>query len=116
MEKTTPIKIHISRDFSFAEFETVFDPVTGEGLPTFEDLARIFDRLPPKDCPPIGRNGLRETPGSAGRSAAREKLREERRKEPPATANQRRVLERYGEWREGMSKAEASEALRTLGF
>lgn len=116
MEVIMTIKIHISRDFSFAEFDAEFDPHTGEGLPTAEDLARIFDRLPAKDTQPIGANGLRPTPDTVRRQERREERRAESRKEPPATAAQRRTLERYGEWEEGMSKSEASAALTRLGF
>lgn len=116
MKNEIVIKIHVSRDFSFAEFDTLFDPATGEGLPTAEELARIFDRLPAKDTQPIGQNGLRETPDSAKRTASKRERREESRRELPATAAQRRTLERYGEWRDGMTKSEASAALTKLGF
>lgn len=110
------IKIHISRDFSFAEFETEFDPTTGEGLPSHEDLLRIWDKLPERDTQPIGANGLRETPDSARRAASKSERRSDVRRDLPATANQRRVLERYGEWEDGMTKIEASKALSKLGL
>lgn len=112
------LKIHISRDFSFAEFEVEFDPTSLTGLPTNEQLCAIWDRLPGKDMQPIGPNGLRETPDSARRSARIEANRGERRadREPLATANQRRVLERYGQWEEGMTKSEASKILDRLGI
>ena len=114
--KETLIKIHISRDFSFAEFDILADVETGEGLPAAQQLARIWDKLPAKDTQPIGANGLRETPDSAKKTAAKQQRRDDRRQEPAATPNQRRVLERYGEWEEGMTKSEASAKLRDLGF
>ncbi len=110
------IKFHISRDFSFVEFDTEFDPKTGEGLPTQTELLNIWDRLPAKDTQAIGPNGLRETQESAKRMAAQYPQQSGYRKEPLATANQRRVLERYGEWKEGMTKAEASKVLDGLGL
>lgn len=113
MEKII-VKIHVCRDFSFAEFDVSCDPFTGDGLPSAEDLRRIYDMLPEKNTQPIGANGLRETPESAQRNQQREASR--RRNEPPATANQRRVLQRYGEWREGMTKSEASDILSELGI
>ena len=92
MENKVTIKIHISRDFSFAEFDIPFDPNTGNGLPSAEQLAAIWDKLPGKDTQPVGDNGLRPTPDTAKRQASREKRREEvnARRDPPATAAQRR--------------------------
>lgn len=108
------IKVHISRDFSFAEFELLADPFTGEGLPSAEDLRRIYDLLPEKNTQPLGSNGLRQTPETAQRNQQRSSQR--RNSDPPATANQRRVLERYGEWRPGMTQSEASDILTKLGW
>lgn len=108
------VKIHISRDFSFCEFEVEANIATGEGLPTAEQLCKIFDRLPSKDTQPLGPTGLREQPSSAKRTAARASRPEQA--ELPATPNQRRVLERYGEWVEGMTRPQASQALKELGF
>lgn len=113
--KELQVKIHVSRDFSFAEFDVLCDPFTGEGLPKAEDLRRIYDMLPEKNTQPMGSNGLRETPESAQRNQHQE-ARQRRFNDPPATANQRRVLERYGEWRDGMTKSEASDILQRLGF
>lgn len=110
--KEVSIKIHIERDFSFAEFEITADLLTGEGLPQAEELRQIWDRLPSKDTQPVGPNGLRQTPESVKRNEAKGV----RRADPPATANQRRVLERYGEWEEGMSKSDASRILSELGI
>lgn len=111
MEKKTIIKIHLDRDFSSIEFEVMADPSTGEGIPTSEELARIWERLPQKNTQPIGTNGLRQTPESAKRNADKSVKRE-----PPATANQKRVLEKYGEWEEGMTKSQASRILSELGI
>lgn len=108
------IKIHISRDFSFAEFDTEFNPQTGEGLPTREELLRIFDRLPGKNDEKLP-SGLRATEDNI-RYEKRQEKKAAARREPPATANQRRVLERYGEWRDNMTQAEASQRLSELGF
>lgn len=110
----TMIKIHISRDFSYVEFEVEADIHTGEGLPDHNSLAALWDKLPGKDTPPVGSNGLRETPESYTRS--RDRSERGGIKEPPATANQRRLLESLGEWRQGMTKAEASAALTKAGY
>lgn len=112
MDKEYNIKIHIEKDYSFLELEILADITSGDGLPEVEHLRRLFDLLPSKDTQPIGPNGLRQTPGSAQRNAAKGI----QRKDPPATANQRRVLERYGEWEEGMTKVEASRILSELGI
>lgn len=113
--KELQVKIHVSRDFSYAEFDVLCDPLTGEGLPKAEDLRRIYDMLPEKNTQPIGANGLRQTPESAQRNEEKDGQKR-RRNDPPATANQRRVLERYGEWRDGLTKSEASDILQDLGF
>lgn len=106
------VKIHIEKDYSFIEFEVEADPATGEGMPDRTVLRSMWDKLPAKDTQPIGANGLRETPASAARNQAKGV----KRVEPPATANQRRVLERYGEWQEGMTKSEASRILSEIGI
>lgn len=112
MEKENPIKIHIERDYSFVELDVLADISTGNGLPTGDQLRMLFDMLPGKDTQPISSNGLRETSESSKRNAAKGVT----RREPLATANQRRVLEKYGEWEEGMTKAEASRILSELGI
>lgn len=120
MSEKTKIKIHVSRDFSFAEFEVEFDPATGEGMPSHEQLCRVFDMLPAKDTQPIGENGMRPIyDKAAAKREENKRAREEerqRRADPPATANQRRLLQKYGKWEEDMTKAEASAALKKLGF
>ena len=113
------IKIHIERDFSFAEFETQYDPLTGEGLPEREELLKIYDMLPGKGTQPVGSNGLRETPDSARKSqaaAARRQQALDARREPPATSAQRRLLQNNGAWVDGMTKAEATKVLTEMGF
>lgn len=112
MEGEHVLKIHIEKAYSFVEFEVTADISNGNGLPNAEELLKIYDLLPEKDTQPIGANGLRQTPESAAKNAAKGGI----RREPPATANQRRVLERYGEWEEGMTKAEASRILSELGI
>lgn len=111
MSKQVTIKIHISRDFSFAEFDAVFDPETGEGLPSHEDLCRIYEMLPAKESQ--ANNTPKKDPQQA---APKQAAKPERGRQLPATANQRRVLERYGEWEEGMTRSEASKLLSELGF
>lgn len=108
------LKIHISRDFSFAEFDIDFDLTTGKGLPTQEQLLQIFDRLPSKESEKLP-SGLRATPDNIRHEKSQQK-KEGACRQPPATANQRRVLERYGEWRDGMTQSEASKRLCDLGF
>lgn len=112
MEGEHVLKIHIEKDYSFVEFEARADLSTGNGLPNTEEILKLYDLLPGKSTQPIGANGLRQTPGSAERNAAKGV----KRREPPATANQKRVLEKYGEWEEGMTKAEASQILSELGI
>lgn len=110
MEPRT-VKIHVERDFSFVEFEIMADPFTGEGFPSPEQLRCVWDKLPEKGTQPVGGNGLRQTPASATRNLKRGIT----RPDPPATANQRRVLEAYGEWQDGMTKSEATRILTELG-
>lgn len=100
MEKTT-LKIHIERDFSFAEFEVDYDPRTGEGLPRSALLMDIWDKLPTKavESAPMRANTQRNC-----------------RQDPPATANQRRLLEHLGAWEDGLTKSEASKILREMGY
>lgn len=112
MEGEHVLKIHIEKDYSFVEFEVSADLSTSNGLPDAEELRKLFDLIPGKDTQPIGRNGLRETPESAARNVAKGV----KHREPPATANQKRVLEKYGEWEEGMTKAKASRILSELGI
>lgn len=119
MDKGVQIKIHISRDFSFAEFDITIDPITLDGMPTQHQLLQIWERLPSKDQQPKDANGLFPDPRNAQIDAKGERKTEERmgkRREPPATANQRRVLERYGEWQDGLTAAEASKKLTELGI
>lgn len=119
MGNQTVIKIHISRDFSFAEFDATIDPITLEGMPTSHQILQIWERLPSKDQQPRGANGLFPDSHNAKIEARRERREEEKaakRREPPATANQRRVLERYGEWQDGLTAAEASKKLTELGI
>lgn len=106
------IKIHISRDFSFAEFDADFDPKTGDGLPSNEELSRIYDMLPAKSAGGDAPDG-KTPPRSSGRTSDQRRC---GNKDTMATANQRRVLERYGEWEEGMTRSEASKILSELGF
>lgn len=100
MEKTT-LKIHIERDFSFAEFEVDYDPYTGEGLPLPAVLTQIWNRLPTK---------------VAESTPARGNTQRNSRQEPLATANQRRLLEHLGAWEDGITKSEASKILREMGY
>lgn len=101
------IKVHIERDFSFMEFEIEYNFSTGEGLPPQALLQSFWERLPGKPTPtesklsppPINNHSR----GGGGRSSM-------------ATAAQRRLLERYGQWREGLTQEEASALLTSLGF
>lgn len=102
------IKVHIERDFSFMEFEVDYDLQTGVGLPPVALLQSFWDSLPgkpaaPKEVLPPPRGGSIHPRGTASRA-------------PQATAAQRRVLERHGQWRDGLTQEEASSLLTSLGF
>lgn len=101
--KETIVKIHIERDYSYVEFDAAIDLDTGAGLPDKETLSDIWNKLPPKD-------DFVRAPGEAKNSTPPP------RREPPATAAQRRLLEKAGEWKEGISKAEATTILTKLGY
>lgn len=106
MGKTT-IKIHISRDFSFAEFDLEYDPESGEGLPTRNQLLSIWDRLPEKET-----NRVPAEDSAVMQVKAKQKA----SYEPAATANQRRLLEHLGLWCQGLTRAEASKILTEEGY
>lgn len=115
--KNTKVKVHIERDYSYAEFEVLIDMETLEGFPTKEDFAEIFGSLPGKeDAPKKPVDKLEMTPDSRAEWEAKQQRRAARHAEPPATAAQRRLLEKNGEWREGMTKSQASKALDDLGY
>lgn len=99
--KETTIKIHIERDYSFVEFDSVIDLDTGDGMPDPEIISGIWAALPAKD-----NSGAPSAKSSAPRP----------RREPPATPAQRRLLEKEGEWKDGITKAEASKILSGLGY
>lgn len=98
--KDIQIKIHIERDYSYAEFDALVNIETGEGMPEASVLAEIWNTLPAKN----------------DESAPKPKAAERPRREPPATAAQRRLLEKAGEWKEGTTKAEATTILTKLGY
>ena len=102
--KDTQIKIHIERDYSYVEFDAVIDLETGSGMPDVAVLSDIWNTLPAKN------DDTPKTP-SAGKSAEARP-----RREPPATAAQRRLLEKAGEWKDGLTKAQASTILTQLGY
>lgn len=102
--KETTIKIHIERDYSYAEFDALIDLDTGDGMPEASILSNIWNTLPAKN-------------EDTARSAESSKSSEARtRKEPPATAAQRRLLEKSGEWKDGITKAQATTILTKLGY
>lgn len=99
----TQVEITISRDFSTARFTVIADIETGEGMPSATALHQIWERLPGKDAS----ESITTKPAGVKRYG---------NPDPPATARQRECCIRNGVWCDGMSKTEASEALRKLGL
>lgn len=101
------IKVHIERDFSFMEFEVEYDLNTGSGMPPQALLQSFWDKLPGKPLAPKEYSPPPRMDGHSRSTGSRLSM---------ATPAQRRVLERYGQWREGLTQEEASSLLSSLGF